>query len=405
MLTTKENLKEQIQVKLKEIVTLLYEKSLTDEFSLLSGKSGIALFLFYYSKLSKEEKYNEKACDLITECFDTINKGYNYHTFCTGISGFLWSINHLSNIGFIEKEEIAELQNNLDNFVYKTMLRDIQQGNFDYLHGAIGNAFYLIQRIKEKKVEEKQMLQFLLELEKQSYKETDGGLKWLSVVDIETGEQAYNLSLSHGITSIIAFLSKLLKNALCKEQAVKLLNGSLKYLLKYMQNPKEHGYYFPGWIKLNNIPFGGSRLAWCYNDLGTANVLYWVSEIIKNDDLKQKAIEILLYHSDTRELQNAGAVDAGICHGTAGIAHIYNRMYRNTGIEKFKETAEYWFNETLKMAKFEDGLAGFKAWRAEKFGGWANEYGILEGIAGIGLAFISAVSDIEPKWDECLLLS
>ncbi len=30
---------------------------------------------------------------------------------------------------------------------------------------------------------------------------------------------------------------------------------------------------------------------------------------------------------------------------------------------------------------------------------------LLEGIAGIGLAMISAVSDIEPIWDECLLLS
>ena len=34
-----------------------------------------------------------------------------------------------------------------------------------------------------------------------------------------------------------------------------------------------------------------------------------------------------------------------------------------------------------------------------------NEYNLLDGIAGIGLSLISAISSIEPQWDECLLLS
>jgi len=57
------------------------------------------------------------------------------------------------------------------------------------------------------------------------------------------------------------------------------------------------------------------------------------------------------------------------------------------------------------MTKFEDGLAGFKSWRTEEYGGLSNDLGFLEGIAGIGLALISSISDIEPAWDECLLLN
>lgn len=34
-----------------------------------------------------------------------------------------------------------------------------------------------------------------------------------------------------------------------------------------------------------------------------------------------------------------------------------------------------------KMAKFENGLAGYKSWKGEKNGGWTDEYGLLEGIA------------------------
>ena len=80
-------------------------------------------------------------------------------------------------------------------------------------------------------------------------------------------------------------------------------------------------------------------------------------------------------------------------------------MYNYTQRDEFKQAALYWFDQTLKMAKFEDGLAGYKTWRSIEYGGWQNDYGLLTGIAGIGLALISAVSDIEPAWDECLLLS
>jgi len=53
----------------------------------------------------------------------------------------------------------------------------------------------------------------------------------------------------------------------------------------------------------------------------------------------------------------------------------------------------------------EDTLSGYKMFRTEEHGGPQEEFGFLEGIAGIGLMYISAISDVEPAWDECLLLS
>ncbi|MCK5168939.1 MAG: hypothetical protein KAQ75_03590, partial [Bacteroidales bacterium] len=133
--------------------------------------------------------------------------------------------------------------------------------------------------------------------------------------------------------------------------------------------------------------------------------LWQAGKNTNNEEWKNKALEILLHTTKRKDLKENSVIDAGLCHGTAGIAHIYNRMYNNTGRDEFKKAAIYWFEQTLKMAKYDDGLAGYKAWRTPEYGGLQNEYGFLEGIAGIGLALISAVSDIEPKWDECLLLS
>ncbi len=97
-------------------------------------------------------------------------------------------------------------------------------------------------------------------------------------------------------------------------------------------------------------------------------------------------------------------MDACFCHGTSGIAHIFNRMWRETGMPECKDAAAYWIGQTLSLAKFEDGLAGYKTWQGTERG-FQNEYGLLEGIAGIGLVLLSYHYEIEPTWDECLLLS
>ena len=79
-------------------------------------------------------------------------------------------------------------------------------------------------------------------------------------------------------------------------------------------------------------------------------------------------------------------------------------MYNYTGMEAFRETSEYWYKVTFEKAIYPDGFAGYKhgSGMDHKL---VNRYGLLEGVSGIGLSFISAISDIEPKWDTLLLLS
>ncbi|MCP4157109.1 MAG: hypothetical protein GY757_55875 [bacterium] len=161
---------------------------------------------------------------------------------------------------------------------------------------------------------------------------------------------------------------------------------------------------FPSWVG-DDYPPLESRLAWCYGDLGMGVALWQAGKIAGNKEWEEEAVEILLKTTERREPKQNAIVDAGLCHGAAGNAHIYNRMYINTGNEAFKEAALYWLDLTLKMAVYEDGFAGYKVWHTEEYGGWQNENGFLEGIAGIGLAIFSFVSELEPKWDYSLYLS
>jgi len=158
------------------------------------------------------------------------------------------------------------------------------------------------------------------------------------------------------------------------------------------------------WLDMEHLP-SGSRLAWCYGDLGIASALFFASKATSNKEWEEKAIEILKYSTKRLDLTENSVSDAALCHGTAGIAHIYGRIYNYTKIIDFQHSAEYWFNEALKMAKFFHGIAGYLSPNSDTNSNYVKQTGFLEGAAGIGLAMLAAVSDSEPSWDEALLLS
>jgi lantibiotic modifying enzyme len=212
------------------------------------------------------------------------------------------------------------------------------------------------------------------------------------------------LSLSHGLFSKIVLFSKCYKQNICPKLSKELLEDSIQFLLN-CKNPIGSVSVFPSRI-IEKSKTNFSRLSWCYGDLGISIALWQAGEALQNKEIKREAIDICLQTTKRFTQEETGIEDLGFCHGTAGIAHIYNRMWRYTGIEEFKTAYDYWIQETLKMAKYKDGLAGYKSYKSEEFGGWKNDYGLLEGIAGIGLVLHSYLHpEEEPHWDRCLLLS
>jgi len=372
------------------------------ETGLYSSNCGAVLYLLSESIYTNKDN-SVYINEIIHRIMDSINNGHKIHSFSGGIAGFAWLLEYLVRIEYFDRIEI-EVLDELDIFLYKKMIEEIKKDNLDFLHGAIGIGYYFLKRIDKPKIK-MYLNELIIGINHHAIK-NNNEIKWQSILDFNDNSTGYNLGLAHGIPSYLVFLSKVYKLGISINIVEDLLSGATNFLINNQNKKVNKISYFPVWInEKNNTPSESSRLAWCYGDLGISMALYQVSKVTDNKILEKLAIEVLLNASNRRNLVSEQVIDAGLCHGTAGIAHIFNRMYRNTGIEKFKETSDFWIEETLKMAKFDDGLAGYKAWHTEKYGGWVNEYGLLEGIAGIGLALISAVSDIEPKWDECLLLS
>jgi hypothetical protein len=125
---------------------------------------------------------------------------------------------------------------------------------------------------------------------------------------------------------------------------------------------------------------------WCYGDEGIGAVLYAAARSLGDERWQARWLEILAACAHRRPSTERGLT---LCHGAAGMAHLWHRVYQTTGDALFREAALAWLDATLA------GLV-------DKAAPWP---GLLDGTAGIALALAAFVNDVEPAWDRLFALS
>ena len=121
-------------------------------------------------------------------------------------------------------------------------------------------------------------------------------------------------------------------------------------------------------------------------------------------EMQRKATELAVFASRCSRA-DAGIQDPGLCHGAAGLAHIYNRLYQATGEEALARAARDWFDVTLGMRDPDRLRTGFQflVWDEVRDLHWREEESLLTGAAGVGLALLAAASPVVPDWDRMLM--
>jgi hypothetical protein len=382
----------------KEIFTaLMNEKS--DHPSLHSGNTGILLLKYLFTRHFPEEQYPVNLQDEV-QLLAEKSLSMSYFTFCNGKSGVNWFFSFLFKESVLEEEDNTYLMNDNCDLASLT-LQMLSTDNYDYLHGAIGIAYQLLYTGFKYEAFYKKVIDKLLDL---SYKSANGEMvPYYDLMTSSLDSQKVNPSLSHGLSSILKFLLECCKKNIAVESAKPLAERIVNYLVAHANEDKDQSY-FPSLISFDNTTeYSYSRLAWCYGDLGIAYILYQAGVLLKRTDIVDFALEVFLFNTKRRTLKQTMVYDAGICHGAAGVAHIYNRMWMNTRNPIFKETTEYWIKETLAFACFEDGIAGFKKFNAITKT-YERDSSLLEGIAGTGLVLLSYLTN-DFSWDYCIMLN
>jgi lantibiotic modifying enzyme len=368
---------------------------------LFGGKMGAALFFFHYARFSGLDEPFRTGEKIMQDVFDAINKGYFKPTLADGLSGISWAVDHLHSWEMISGTTVKQLRQ-LDEFLACSMKEMMSRKNWDWLHGATGIGFSLLQRIRHG--QNLKHVHWLVEnLEKLS-KSGNDTVYWEMIPQKDVKEPVVNMGLAHGMPSVVYFLIQVMKQGIMTLRVKKMLEGSLSFLENIVREKSYGESVFPNWVK-DRVSSGNSRLAWCYGDPGAGSVLLHAAEVLQHFDVAEAAMDVLLHSTLRRDLAPNAVLDASVCHGSAGLMHMYNRLNRKYGHQAFAGAYNHWLRVTLDFGNKRDGIAGYLYWQPEELGGWKKESGFLEGIAGIGLCLIFAISKLDPDWDEVIMLS
>ncbi|MEO8699567.1 MAG: lanthionine synthetase LanC family protein [Kofleriaceae bacterium] len=212
----------------------------------------------------------------------------------------------------------------------------------------------------------------------------------------EAPDGYWNLGVAHGIPGAIAVLARFVTAGLEVERAARLVDGAVEYLLAAA--PARTGDRYPAWLPV--VHAAPCRVSWCYGDLGVAIALLSAAIARHRDDWRELAIGLARGMAE-RPFPDASVVDAGLCHGTAGAAHLFNRLHQATGVDVFRSTARAWLDRTLAI-RTAGAIGGFPAFEHQT-GALRPAADLLGGAPGIALALHAAITDVEPAWDRLLV--
>jgi hypothetical protein len=183
-----------------------------------------------------------------------------------------------------------------------------------------------------------------------------------------------------------------------------LLEEAVRWLMAQPVPTQTHPT-FPVWVAQGLTPWP-ARSAWCYGDPGIAAALLLAARGVGDPGWEQAAVE-LACRATERPPERTGVVDAGICHGSAGLAHIYNRMYQATGEPRLGDASVFWLERTMDY--YGRARAAGGPWvrgsadpaRQEPWTG----LDVVDGAAAVALVLLAATTAVEPTWDRMFLVS
>lgn len=401
--------KEKLLSKLEEIAALIsnhYKKEPT--VGGLSGMAGLATFMFYYAQFTNEDTWAMEGEKIVLHSMEQALKEPLVLTYCSGLAGLGWTLEHLKQKQFIEID-IDELFSEVDPILFQKMMADLEQRYFDVLHGGLGYFKYFLSRYKNTTSHSlrNMYLDYLSKgldtLERIAVKENDY-IYWLSQLPPERKEWIINTGLSHGMASILSVLCDVHQIPELRERATDLMRRGINYLLHIMNDTETAHSVLPSWVDPEKeVPTSQGRTAWCYGDLGIALVFLKLADIKTFDFLKNEALVLLNKNILLNRENRSGVVDTGFCHGAFGNAHCYGIAFYKTGIATYREQQLFWMHKGFKMEQPDLDYSGFPMFVGEE-PQWDPRLSLLEGIAGIGLVIIDYLNEERGTWDKALLL-
>src|SRR4051812_20098949 len=137
----------ELKQKTKQLVDAVVQEDFGNKNGLLSGTSGTLFLLCYYSEYTNNNSYLDVVEKRISDTMDAINNDPNFSdlSYSMGLTGFLWTLDNLNTHHYIDID-LTDFKESLHPILNDYMMHKMHGGDFDFLHGALGVANYLIDQ-------------------------------------------------------------------------------------------------------------------------------------------------------------------------------------------------------------------------------------------------------------------
>jgi lantibiotic modifying enzyme len=386
--------------------------------ALADGPAGLALFFHYLDQARPGQGHDARAVSYLETAIQATATAITSPGLYGGFTGIAWALEHLTGRLLEppapgEEDPGAEVATALTGYLGHSPWLD----DYDLISGLAGIGVWAVERAPRAAAAEAaaSVVARLDELAERR----DDGVSWRTpperMLDSEREEYPqgnYNLGVAHGVPGVIGVLGEILAAGLAGDAVRELLAGAVEWLGRQtLPADAASRFAYAAAAAPGNHEVRPSRLAWCYGDPGIALALLGAARAAGEPEWERQALATARVAA-ARPRDQGGVVDGSLCHGAAGLLHLYNRLYQATGDPLWKTEALAWTERLLAQREPGEGIAGWRSWRPvgeitypNPELGWANDPGFLTGAAGIGLALLGAVSPVEPAWDRVLLCS
>lgn len=353
------------------------------------GLAGLALFFAYYERTVSDAGAGELAGLYLERSIAELAErplpsAGLYH----GFTGVAWVVEHLAGGeaaagGETGGEDEEDVNEEIDVALLPILRRQPWRGEFDLLSGLVGWGVYALERLPRPAAAA--MLPLIVDRLGDCAERRGQGVVWRDPGNLA---REPDRGMAHGAAGVIALLARMLRESTAGPAAASLLAAAVEGVLGRPAEAEE------------------GDLAWCAGDAGLSVALFAAAGACGRDDW-QGAASSLAAASAARCSDDAEGFDPALCHGTAGLSHLFHRLYRSTGDPALLAVARRWMEHTLARWRPGEGIGGYRCRGRQADGGigWIADPAFLGGATGIGLALLAAVSPVEPAWDRLLLFS
>jgi lantibiotic modifying enzyme len=357
---------------------------------LYSGNSGVLLFYLELFAATGEQRYGDVAMRTADHIVASVSPSFDANTagLYTGQAGLIYAL-HRADMYFMKndyKQAVHGMLDSLATFVH-THHDDPEMAN-DIVYGWAGIGLTFLYAEKEGiRSDAGQLAQEVGKILLSRQVKVNGGVRWPMFMS-DTTREFYMPNFSHGTAGVAYFLAKLYDYSGDKE-CLEASREAANYLLSITTPEGLIRHAEPDSAAMSRY-----YVSWCHGPAGTAR-LYHALWNITGDSSWRKAM-LNAAHADLGigipEQHTEGYWNnVSFCCGDAGVAAFYLDMFKSQGDSAYLDFANRMLDSLAARADVRGG-----AWQWEQAENRRQpdliqaQTGLMQGAAGIGLAFLRA---------------